>query len=531
MRFHLFLITFLFIGCTVSGRDLQDTEHSQRTFIQPACMDKSRAGSFIVSSSVEIAKKFIPEDKDKTVIFKNAIEQQLRYLVAHEFHEAYANQSVPDFTATSNNADITITSVESKKYFAGFKISSINHPDVTIEDPYMRMAIKSGSVAETEDSFEVTYQAKLKGVGCLLNGNIKKQTSLPRDPYLAYWYYPESKFPLIRWRQSSFRTNPCSDEELADIPHPYYFWYFWEPSKKNTRRQSKSNECLSVYNSKTLINAEISFEEDPSHPIAQGAGRIATLKMKDEIKAAYIFGIIDSKGTQPTTKSLIEMLTDSSADLNQAFASLSINLNENDTKLERGALYFGRFLSQLTKILNIRSTTYEEIPHGIVLNIHGDFRKSGKKISLNVFYGPTDVLDGFPPAHWSFLADAIKQDDVLVYNGHSGLGENVSLKNITSNSTGLSILKGDGIPEYQLIAILSCYSSYYYNSEISQLRKKVNTNAVTDTVLTGSSYTSDIGALGILAYIDSILDQGQSDPAFLYRNSFISPVDNWITQQ
>ena len=58
------------------------------------------------------------------------------------------------------------------------------------------------------------------------------------------------------------------------------------------------------------------------------------------------------------------------------------------------------------------------------VDVDGALKHSGRALRLHAFVGVTDVLGPTRPRHWPILRAGLKTSDVVVYAGHSGVGEN-----------------------------------------------------------------------------------------------------------
>jgi hypothetical protein len=107
-----------------------------------------------------------------------------------------------------------------------------------------------------------------------------------------------------------------------------------------------------------------------------------------------------------------------------------------------------------------------------------------------------------PPQHWEILKQALASSQYILYNGHSGLGNNMKIDNAleATNSKPVDVFKT--IPSHQMIAYFSCYSYGYFGDDIVAYRRQFAPNAQTDILLTGSEFTSERGPLGLLKHLD-----------------------------
>jgi hypothetical protein len=154
-------------------------------------------------------------------------------------------------------------------------------------------------------------------------------------------------------------------------------------------------------------------------------------------------------------------------------------------------------------------------------DIEGVLRGSQRGLHLAAFVGLTDLFGPTPPGHWALLGRALEQDEIVVYAGHSGIGENFRLARIQQNlrqpaeawRTAFA-----GAP-YQIIAFLSCYSYMYFGQDL--VAAAGQTSAGREFVYTGTDFTrGDRGGLAILDLVDQLL-AGAPRPSL----RFVEPAD------
>lgn len=192
---------------------------------------------------------------------------------------------------------------------------------------------------------------------------------------------------------------------------------------------------------------------------------------------------------------------------------LTIFLASKD--LDRGSTYAAQFLLNLLRAVDVSTFSYQ-VQDETTLLITAQLERSRKVLKLRFFFGPTDVLTpSQPPQHWRLTSDALINDDIVVYNGHTGLGENFKPDNIRNEAKVSSIASSHPI----LLAILSCYSFYYYGDQFLALPGQKPKSM--QLVETGSPYTSYRGPLGILQEVDFALAGKPEDLPLVNKTDFL----------
>ncbi len=442
-----------------------------------------------------------------------AIRQQIRYIEGH-WHNGQG--SAPAQSQVLREESLKLTEIKFKlaNYGATLTIDNIEHPEFTLDEPYLARAVKLGKTQATDPGIRAEYSATVRVVACAPGGAQVQPTvqlALPLDPYLFYWAVaPENRRP-IHWRQSSFRVNPCADPEIADLPNPMAFWYFWNPAQTGNDADGKPFACA------TLLPAENNYVTLAGHlshatPATSHGGVFAfeRLPKSRAVRATALWGIIDPKAATLPIKELTDVLQKLTPEkFTTGISALLTRLGFGAEKrgrldTDRGSVYFADFLRGLPAVLKIERLAAHQEKDSLILELQGKLLTSARELSLKIFFGPTDVLSKPDPQHWTTLATALAKDDLIFYNGHSGLGENTSVKNILAAAPQISPDTLTG-PAYQLVAFLSCYSYSYFGGDLVALRTHSRQPGTTDVVYTGSEFTSERGVLGLLDFLDRSL--------------------------
>src|SRR5213075_3187820 len=104
---------------------------------------------------------------------------------------------------------------------------------------------------------------------------------------------------------------------------------------------------------------------------------------------------------------------------------------------EPGTRHFLELLQALPEAMTIERHTTRIADEHLVLEVSGRLARSGSPLRLRVWLGMTDIFGPRPPGHWPILQRALGEDQIVVYAGHAGIGENFRLARI-EQSTGVT---------------------------------------------------------------------------------------------
>lgn len=482
---------------------------SRSTAPHYGCESTGHEVSFEYSGQIKLNAKWLANPDDGAI--KQAITQQLRYLRGYYIS---SRKNLPyALTLNAENAKIEILKIESGPYGIGLKIDPIQHPNVHIEHPYLLQAIAGKQTRPNDKGIAVAFKLQTSGYFCGSEDYMNSLTPLvPLDPYLAYWTVDAKSRRPIRWRNAEARINPCADPELADIPDPFYYWYFWDPNRQGEDTSKKKFDCKKmIQDGKSFVAVRPKLKPATASNHSPPPATLHPSLEGKKIEISAIFGVIDEHDLT------FAINKKTNWDDIQREAAAFLNLPGN---VDRGSKYYARFLLKIDSVMEVdRISTKGD------LEIWGRLKQSNQKIHLNLFFGYTDVLGQNKPAHWNFLTQALQGSNYIIYNGHSGLGENLKIENALQATSKAAKDVFSKTPEYQMFAYFSCYSYGYFGEDFARERTASNQKAATDILLTGTEFTSERGPLGLLSYIDSIAAR---KPKSIDNKEWLQPSDQLI---
>ena len=273
---------------------------------------------------------------------------------------------------------------------------------------------------------------------------------------------------------------PCTDKEYSSQED---FFYFWDIYKKGC-------SLINDYKNVPLINASLrplkntrwSYPEYDKIYGDNGNGR--------DLVIYTFFGYMDSlkdtdtpnkrdesyKAFQKVKKSLIKRGMEVIGQEN-AFRIYAEDIPSSGrfSELKDFDLYDGaNYISTLTKKI--------------------DFRGKSLNLKIKLLLSDTDI-NSYDDTFRLFYKKALRTADIIEYEGHSGLGANLSLKKLE--------IKGLSKKKYQLYFFNACSTYKYFNNEY--LKAKGGSKNL-DIILSGLPTYGDSASNNSLAFLDTFLE-------------------------
>jgi hypothetical protein len=375
-------------------------------------------------------------------------------------------------------------------------------PHLEVTDAYTLRAITRGYTRATDEALIVKYTANFKLALCAPErATLSTMTiPLPKDPWLFYWHVSKEHHRPLRYFKDRAHTNPCNDNDFASLPHPIYSWYDWWPDRHGPDDDGRPFDCRTILKQgvdffphalelRRYSSPSGKFDTLKTHLAAQGAPLQATLLM----------GVQDHQWKDLALSSLRDELNAQGRLTQRVGAMLSAN-RSRELALEK-LLFFLRDLSNVMTVGTHHAQLQGEYLH---LTVNGELRRTARPMTLQVYYGLTDVFGPRPPSHWDIARKAITEDHLVIYIGHSGIGENLKIARIAQElhldpvELSQQIARGP----YQMVAFLSCYSYMYFGLDMMTAGAPAK-----EFVFTGTGYSrGDRGALAVIDLFDQALD-------------------------
>lgn len=281
--------------------------------------------------------------------------------------------------------------------------------------------ISNIKIKKVKQRFEVTYN--YSGTIVLQNGPVDKyDVILPINPNTIF------KAGLIG------EKNPCTDEHYQDEGD---FWYFWNPENSGCKLEENEHYLVVTGNVKRTPNTELSYPEY-NRLAEDGVVSISLLMGMDDPESKRDPNISHDTNAinfRDIKRTLLDMGYESHKWGSQEILSISDDWSKKEIQV-------------ITK-----QQVYVE-----------DFTKEVKgnekvKIVLRIFFGPSGIDEESSVFH-RFFKDALENQSILMYDGHSGLGAHLDLPSIEQEIGYLKPNKN----RYQIYFFNSCTSYSYYNT-------------------------------------------------------------------
>ncbi len=429
------------------------------------CKDGSSEVVLEYTASVFLNKKFLGHWPPTAGSVREAIVHQAKFLVNPG--------AFPSLVPSSEEPEIEILSESNAPYPLNITVDRIKHPWAQYPIPYLTNAVNYGFGFKTDPAREIRYRARMKAAHCKSANApteaLPSRLGLPYDPYLSYWLVPSNQRRPLRYGQTFWVASPCATTEVVEVINPAEHWYVWDPKAKGTDEEGQAYDCSRILKAGTHFQ-EVDVKATTLPPLASaGAEKPAwaseLAKQKGPIRLTGIFGIWKTQGAPLDTGKAAALFKGRSfeAGASEAFKQGGREVFQGDP----GTVHFFHFLKGLSENVDVKKLVFEARGGAgakpVVMKVEGTLKKSGKALQARIFYGITDYWRN--GAHSETLNRALAEDDIIFYNGHSGMGGNLRLdraRELASRSRR---------KPYQLIGLLSCYSYRYYESEFLSLRR------------------------------------------------------------
>lgn len=449
-----------------------------------------------INSHVTYVKQYVEEPE---AFVREAIAQQVLYFKSDLKYKIKKN--VIDLVFADENLNPTILQTKEEKLKNSYDLVVVNHKDVQLSNKYLLKLLEQKNISKGAELVSVSYTQPVHMYVCRDKKTVQKvlaniKLQAPSDPWLAHWSTPMKNFKQVKWNQSEFNIPPFFDAEYADIPHPELAWYFWNPQYKGKTKTGEVYKAAKyAANNKNLASALLVAEDFKKLKSSSTLKNSIFSSDKKDISATVIFGVTEPKSKQLEIEKIFENNKQGDA---QAWKVVHAKLLKWNTssEIDPGSLFATGFLTNMDEFLNEESLKYSYNASEFLIELKGTLKASNKPVRINFYFGPTDVLAGSAPQHWSAAYSGLVNDDLVFYIGHSGLGENFKWSNILQNVKARTPAN-ELAKQNKIVGIFSCYSANYFEQDLSSFL-----SGQSALILTGSSYTSARGPVGMLKWVD-----------------------------
>jgi hypothetical protein len=302
--------------------------------------------------------------------------------------------------------------------------------------------------------------------------------TLPLNPLTIY---SDSQTKFKNRKAHNYCTDPHYNSE-GD------FWYFWDPEMNNCPLKSRNKKTLVYRTFGTLLKEPVTEKSLPKYERLYGNN-----KNGDEFQVSIFFGYIE-EDTDLLRKKMVRKRDDAY----KAMFSVVSHLEKLGFKLDET-------YSRDDFAISLASGAPEEVKG------YNYLRRLRKSVStgddqmdvvVEILLADTN-LDARDKTFQVMAAPAFKSSDILVYDGHSGLGGNLDIKQFATNVIFDKT-------KHQIFYFNGCSSYPYFNGKFFEAKnqgRSLSSNYL-DVVTSALPTLSDPRAENVKAFIDPFV-QGQ----------------------
>lgn len=475
-----------------------------------ACSGEAAEYEASYRGRVVLAQAFLDPARSAEESLRDAARTQIKYFWGY-LRTNPALQGKLQLVISAAEPRIELAAVERARYGRDFVIDWDGRDKrLEIPDVYTQRAIARGRVQKSDAAVAADFTARFMVAAC---GEPRADESslrvpLPDDPWLFWWRFGAADRRHFRYAGFDAQMPPCSDDDLAELAEPSVYWYDFWPDRAGRDLDGRAYDCRQLL----VAGRDFTEREVLLSRRERPAPDFTALRdgLKGPIRATVLLGVLDyhagdlglqalreriGAGSDPAARPLLEGAPD-----------------------ERGELFLLRFLSRIGEVLRPESYTTGLDGDYLTVALRGALRRSGRAIELRATVGLTDIYGPRPPGHWRILREALARDSVIIYAGHSGIGENFRLGRIAQEvGVQRAALEAESarVP-FQLIAFLSCYSYMYFGQDL------IAAGRPREYLYTGTAFSrGDLGALAALDFIDQALAGDAVSLRFLEADDFL----------
>ncbi len=453
-----------------------------------------------LEGTLTLHKAFLGPEEGRDAALRDAVRHQVKYVWGYLRNHPQHRREVKA-ALSAEEPQVQILSTTDVPYGRDLTLDW-NHiePHLNIDEPYMQRAVTAGRALATDPALAVRYRVAfaLALCGKRRGPDSTLTVPLPRDPWLFYWHVPSSQHRTLVYGQSTALTNPCSDDDFADLPHPFYYWYDWR-----VERQGPDANGL-PYNCHTLLKPGVDHTPHTLrlHKTGEAGGAFEDLAAQwpedGPLRITLLVGVANNLLTSLDVRPLAEALPEGRPLAASAQAAL-----DGGAFTENGALEVLAFLRAVDAVAPLASHTVTVRGQTLQVDAQARLRRSGRAVRLRVHHGFTNVFGAVPPDHWEAARDALTQDHVVLYVGHSGIGENLRVSQMEKN---LALPAGSlnaplASAPYQWVGFLSCFSYMYFGQDLMAAGGRGR-----QYVFSATGYSDgERGAVGVVDLVDQVL--------------------------
>ncbi|MBC7466053.1 MAG: hypothetical protein H7256_08675 [Bdellovibrio sp.] len=475
------------------------------------CRGVSQSFELKLSSSVQILNSYLENRSSdaKKEIIQQHIERQLKYLIGISKEYRSIHISKLAISSFRNQINILVTREDRTQlpildsYWAG---------NISLGgDPYVKELVSySGQNVRVS---KTDYQTDLIMTTCspvplsLLAFYAEfENLTFPLDPYLGFWINQKNERKVIMAKNGKSGLVPIclSQDFLIFGTAPEYAWFYWQPVHRDSSRLCRIEMKERVTQFKIQRSQEFSLKKET---------KLFSSESSALINVAAVFGQVShSKNDQIKAYDVLyrDILAifdtcQSEKDRMSCYSELESYFRKNQFDLDPGQIsliYVLKFYS--TMVSNYRLTAKVGNKDYMQFNLAGLSDSNNKSISLSVYAGPTGVFNSYLASsdYWNFVLKSFYQDDLFLYFGHAGVGQNLALKTILDRATASKNQFTKRTKDLNL-GVFNCEGYSYFGWDLKSLFE--NKSSAKHFVNLVASSGTEVNGSFISAYIENFL--------------------------
>lgn len=444
------------------------------------CGGRTLQAEVVATGELRLHRALLPDEGLTPATLQAAVELQLRHAFAPpENDPATRHLLVPDGPPRA-------VEVLSRTEVAYGRDVALDWPDagMRVADAYVRRALARGRLAAEDPALAVRWRARVGVTRCDVGEGAPRRFELPApvDPFLLYWYVDAARRVELAYGAWRARTFPCAADEYAEVPHPEYLWYYWQPGR-----------CAEGELGLGSVTLEVAAQRPASGDFSAWRRGLAAALEGRPLRVTLIFGYLDHQVARPDAGELRRTILTGAAP-GPAIAD------------EWGAAQFVAFLRRLDPVMTRGETRVRADADAVTAEVAGTLRASGRPVELTAQLAEADFLapPQHPPRHPALLLAGLRDADVLVYVGHSGLGSNFSAAQLERATSAEAVAAAlDGSPA-RVLGFIGCFTYSYFGEDLARRLPRTGEEAM--FVYTGNAVTETAdSALHLLRTVDCLL--------------------------
>lgn len=476
---------------------------------EATCQGNAENISFTIHPSFYLNKKFLPSTPISEADLATYAERHLRFI--HTSIPAFKSADSPKFAAIPYDG-YKISRIEqvTAKYPLALNIYNKGiHERVTanmkklndLDSKYILQALSVGGTSTDDDAVKVTYEAQVRMLLCENeNHRFRDQIILPTDPFLAFWFVPETE-RIVKFNEplkTNDRITPCATEDLLYDHDPYYYWYYWSLDSEKCQPALTKNS-LQTYPLEGRKNTSLETKDEFNMKFLSALG-------ERSLKATINFTMIDDDSVftpEPVDSSLKDKIDSVLAiqDFFQAREALD-KLSPYDIAIRSGVA-FAWSMKNMSEEFKLEHLALEDML--LQWKLTGKFKASQKKYEILVTIGSAMQEMSSYKKFYAALNDGLATSDIVYFGGHSGVGKNLSENRIHEQVVSMyDSLPAATIPQHQVVMLMTCYSLRYFPLSSFPMPKKDFVRDVLYTASVPSGYDARM-ATGLMEQADRSL--------------------------